>query len=76
MQYPALIRRQPRVITVSVAQGGTGTPDATKQLLPTGMVFKRIIYASSTKSRDYIGRSSSFLVAASDFSFNLKKKNI
>ena len=29
---------------VSVAQGGTATPGATKQLLPPDMVFKRIIY--------------------------------
>ena len=30
--------------TVSVAQGGTATPGATKQLLPPDKVFKRIIY--------------------------------
>ena len=50
--------------TVSVAQGGTTTPGATKQLLPPDRVFKRIIYiyARSTKTRDYIRRSSSFLV--------------
>ena len=30
--------------TVSVAQGGTATPSATKQLLPPNRVFKRIIY--------------------------------
>ena len=30
--------------TVSVAQGGTATPGATKQLLPPDSVFKRIIY--------------------------------
>ena len=30
--------------TVSVAQGGTATPGATKQLLPPDRVFKRIIY--------------------------------
>ena len=30
--------------TVSVAQGGTATPDATKQLLPPDNVFKRNIY--------------------------------
>ena len=54
--------------TVSVAQGGTATPGATKQLLPLDRVFKRIIYiytyiyAISIKSKDYIVRSSSFLV--------------
>ena len=48
--------------TVSVAQGGTATPGTTKQLLPPDKVFKRIIYARSIKSRDYIGRSPSFLV--------------
>ena len=62
------------VNTVSVAQGGTATPGTTKQLLSLEMVFKRIIYiyiyiyiyvciyARSTKGRDYIARSSSFLV--------------
>ena len=30
--------------TVSVAQSGTATPGATKQLLPQDRVFKRIIY--------------------------------
>ena len=30
--------------TVSVAQSGTATPVATKQLLPPDRVFKRIIY--------------------------------
>ena len=30
--------------TVSVAQGGTATPGATKQLLPPDKRFKRIIY--------------------------------
>ena len=30
--------------TVSVAQGGTATPGATKQLLPLDRVFKRNIY--------------------------------
>ena len=30
--------------TVSVAQGGTATPGATKQLLPQNRVFNRIIY--------------------------------
>ena len=54
--------------TVSVAQGGTATPGVTKQLLPPDRVFKRIIYiyiyiyARSTKRRNYIVRSSSFLV--------------
>ena len=41
--------------TVSVAQGSTATPGTTKQLLPPEKVFKRIIYARTTKSRDYIG---------------------
>ncbi len=39
--------------TVSVAQGGTATPGATKQLLPPDRVFKNIyiyIYARSTKA--------------------------
>ena len=45
--------------TVSVAQGGTATPGATKQLLPLDRVFKRIyiyiyILVRSIKSRDYI----------------------
>ena len=48
--------------TDSVAQAGTATPDTTKQLLPPDRVFKRIVYARSTKSRDYIVHSSSFLV--------------
>ena len=52
--------------TVSVAQGGTATPGATKLLLPPERLFKRIIYiyiyARSIKSRDYIRHSSSFLV--------------
>ena len=30
--------------TVSVAQGGTATPGATRQLLPPDTVFKRNIY--------------------------------
>ena len=30
--------------TVSVAQGSTATPGATKQLLPPDRVFKRILY--------------------------------
>ena len=30
--------------TVSVAQGGTATPGATEQLLPSDRVFKRNIY--------------------------------
>ena len=40
--------------TVSVAQGGTATPGATKQLLPRTGYLKEIyiyIYARSTKSR-------------------------
>ena len=47
--------------TVSVAQGGTATPGATKQLLPPDRVFKRniylyiYIYTRSTKNRHYIG---------------------
>ena len=40
-RYPALIRRQPRVITLSVARGGTATPGATKQLLPPGTEIDR-----------------------------------
>ena len=54
--------------TVSVAQDGTATPGATKQFLPPDRIFKRIIYiyiyiyARSIKSKDYIVRSSSFLV--------------
>ena len=52
---------------VLVAQGGTATPCATKQLLPLDRVLKELyiyiyIYARSIKSRDFIGRSSSFLV--------------
>ena len=61
-----------RLITVSVAQGGTATPGTTKQLLPLNRVFKRNIYiyiyiyihARSTKSRDYIGRSFIFIFSA------------
>ena len=37
--------------TVSVAQGGTATPGATKQLLPPDRVFKRIIYIYADKLR-------------------------
>ena len=49
--------------TVLVAQSGAATPGATKQLLPPDRVLKELyIYAISIKSRDYIGRSSSFLV--------------
>ena len=56
--------------TVSVAQGGTATPGATKQLFPPDRVSKRIIYiyihiyARSIRSRYYIGRSDSFLVCS------------
>ena len=39
--------------TISVAQGGSATPGATKQLLSPDRVFKKIIYRS-IKSRDYI----------------------
>ena len=67
--------------TVSVAQGGTATPGATKQLLPRNRVFRELyiyiiyiyIYARSIKSRDYIGRYSSFLVCSLWFK---KKKGI
>ena len=51
--------------TVSVAQGGTTTPGATKQLLPPDRVFKRNIYQhihQITKSRLYIGRSFIFIL--------------
>ena len=54
--------------TVSVAQGGTATTGATKQLLPPDRVFKRniyiyiYIYARSTKIRHYIGRSFIFIL--------------
>ena len=46
--------------TVSVAQGSTATPGATKQLLPLDRVLRELyiyiyIYARSIKSRDYIG---------------------
>ena len=48
--------------TVSVAQGGTATPGATKQLLPPDRVLRELyiyiyiyIYTRSIKSRDYIG---------------------
>ena len=57
--------------TVSVAQGGTAIPGATKQLLPPDRVLKELyiyiyiyIHARSIKSRDYIGRPSSFLVCS------------
>ena len=50
--------------TVSVAQGGTATPGATKLLLPPDRVFKEIyiyIYARSTKADITLDiRSSSF----------------
>ena len=64
MRYPALISHQLRVITVSVTQGDTVTPGATKHLFPPDRVFKKklYIYARSTKRRNYILRSSSFLV--------------
>ena len=43
--------------TVLVAQGGTGTPGATKQLWPPDHIYIYIyIYARSIKCRDYIGR--------------------
>ena len=56
--------------TLSVAQGCTATPGATKLLLSLYRVFKRIIYTyiyiyictRSTNSRDYMVHSSSFLV--------------
>ena len=49
--------------TVSVTQGGTAIPGATKQLLPPDRVLRELyICARSIKSRDYIGRYSSFLV--------------
>ena len=41
--YPALISHQPRGNnTVSVGQGRTATPDATKQLLPLDRVSKKL----------------------------------
>ena len=53
--------------TVSVAQGGTATPVATKQLLPPGRVLIQLYiyiyiytYARLNKSRDYIGRNLHF----------------
>ena len=44
--------------TVSIAQGGTGTPGTTKQLLPPNRILRELyiyiyIYARSIKSRDY-----------------------
>ena len=71
MQYPALICRHPGVITVLVAQGGTATVGATMQLFPMDSVFKRIIYARSTKSWDYIVRSSlvQFVILKNTFTF-------
>ena len=49
--------------TVSVTQGGTAIPGATKQLLPPDRVLRELyiyiyiyIYARSIKSRDYFGR--------------------
>ena len=54
--------------TVSVAQGGTASPGATKQLLLPDWVFKNIyiyIYTRSTKSRHYIGRSFIFILMQS-----------
>ena len=48
---------------LSVAQGGTATPGATRQLLPPDRVLREwyiyiyiYIYARSIKCRDYIGR--------------------
>ena len=66
--------------TVLVAQGGSATPGATKQLFPPDRVFKRIIYiyiyiyvyARSIESRDYIGRWFSFLV----YNLWFKKKRL
>ena len=50
---------------VLVAQGGSATPGATKKLLSLDWVFRKIIYiyifSRSTKSRDYIVRSSSYI---------------
>ena len=51
--------------TVSVAQGSTATPGATKQYLPPDRDWKELyiyIYARSTKSWDCTVRSSSFLM--------------
>ena len=55
--------------TVSVAKGSTTTPGATKQLLPLDRVLKELyiyiyIRQINQSSRDYIGRSSSFLVCS------------
>ena len=54
--------------TVSVAQGGTATPGATKQLLPPDRVFNIYIYIyiyirQINLSRHYIGRSFIFILA-------------
>ena len=55
VSYPALINRQPGVITVSVAHGDGATPVATMQLLPPDKVFKRIIeFANSPEDLDSI----------------------
>ena len=50
--------------TVSVAQGGTATPGATKQLLVPDRAFKRIIYIyiCTPDQLTAVVRSSSFLV--------------
>ena len=42
VRYHVLISCQPGVITVSVTQGGTATPDATKQLLPPDRVLREL----------------------------------
>ena len=63
--------------TVLVAQCGTTTPGANKQLLLLDRVLKELyiyiyiyIYATSINSRDYVGRSCSFLVCSLWFEKN------
>ena len=64
VRYPALISCQLGVITVSVAQGSTGIPGATKQLLLPDRVLKELyiyiyiyiyIYYSNRFLRNHTG---------------------
>ena len=58
---------QPGVITVSVAQGGTATPGATKQLLPPERVFKRIIYTRQINKKQRLHCTFIIFCAVCDF---------
>ena len=64
--------------TVSVAQGGTVTPGATKQLLPPVRVLREFyiyIYARSIKSRDYINMITIRIIKIARINWNKNSKN-